>query len=235
MHIVPDYTYYTYWHKKLSGDSTPASFSETADKKIKLIVDRYVWGNKEMQQRACSFLKQLPSPYFLDDFECRVDEALKNKNKINLDEPLFYRIMKESFVTTTTSSFDNLLKESVKRFKEGVPENRNLYCPGVFEKESGLLQAKGAEKMTFIKEQYRWENAEALELACHLLTTFSIQFLSHDGLIRRLDNKLIETKQSTVDETLLCQVMKESFTESTETIFTNLLKMHVKQPPNENI
>jgi hypothetical protein len=223
MHIVPDYTYYTYWHRKLSGKLPPASFAETADKKIKLIVDRYVWQNKEMQQRAYSFLKQLPSPYFLDDFKCRVDEAMKEKNRINLDEPLFYRIMKESFVTTTTSSFDNLLKESVKQFKEGVPENPHLYYSAVFGKESSPLQAKGAEKMTFLKEQYRWENTEALELACHLLSTFSIQFLSHDGLIRRLDNKLLEKENSTVNETLLCQVMNESFTEATETIFTNLL------------
>ncbi len=223
MHIIPDYTYYTYWHRKVSGDSPPASFSETADKKIKLIVDCYIWQNKEMQERAYSLLKQLPSPYFLDDFKGRVDEAMKNKNKMNLDEPLFYRIMKESFVTTTTSSFDNLLKKSVKQFKEGVSKNQNRYTPAVFEKGVSPLQAKGAEKMAFIKEHYRWKNTQAFELACHLLSTFSIQFLSHDGLIRRLNNKLFETKKSTVDETLLCQAMKECFTESTETIFTNLL------------
>ena len=235
MHIIPDYTYYTYWYRKLSEDSKHAPFTEMADKKIKLIVDCYVWQNKEMQERAYSFLKQLPSPYFLDDFRSRVDQAMKNENTMNLDETLFYRIMKESFVATTTSSFDDLLKASVKQFKEGVSQNQNLYKTAVVGHGTSLFQAKGTEKIHFIKEHYRWENTDTLKLACHLLSTFSIQFLSHDGLIRRLDNKLIETKKSTVDETLLCQVMKESFSASTETIFANLLKIHAQQPPNKKI
>jgi hypothetical protein len=232
MHVVPDYTYYTYWHRKLSDDSKHTPFSETADKKIKQIVDSYVWNNKEMQKRAYSFLKQLPSPYFLDDFKSRVDTAAKNGNKKNLDEILFYRIMKQSFVTTTASSFNRLLKESVKQFKGKVSENQNLYKHAVVKHGAASLQTKGAEKMSYIKEHYQWESTKALELACHLLSTFSIQFLSHDGLIQKLDNKLIETKNSTVDEALLCQAMSESFTESTEAIFTNLLTMHVRQPLN---
>ena len=235
MRIIPNYTYYTYWQRKFSGESKQDPFSEKADKKIKLIVDNYVWKSKERKERAYSFLKRLPSPYFLDDFSSRIDEAMKNKNGIHLDEALFYRLMKESFVTTTTSSFENLLKESVEQFKERVSENQNLNKPAVVVHETTSFQAKNAEKMTFIKEHYRWESTEALELACHLLSTFSIQFLSHDGLIRKLDNKLIKTKKSTVDETLLCQVMKESFSESTEKIFTNLLTIHAQQLPSRKI
>jgi hypothetical protein len=230
MHIVSDYTCYTYWYGKLSGNSKHVPFSETADEKINLIVDRYAWRNKELQGRAYAFLKQLPSPYFLDDFRSRVDEAMKSKNKMTVDETLFYRIMKESFVTTTTSSFDKLLKEFVKQFKAGVSQNRNLYKPVVAGQGTASLHAKGIEKMTFIQENYRWESTDTLELACHLLSTFSIQFLSHDGLIRKLDKKLIETNKSTVDEVLFCQVLKECFSASTETIFTNLLKSHALHP-----
>jgi hypothetical protein len=235
MHIVPDYTYYTYWHRKFSGSSKHLTFAERADKKIKLILDRYTWENKKMQERAYAFLKQLPSPYFLNDFSCRIDEAMKNKNRMNLNEILFYRIMKKSFVTTTTSSFEDLLKKSVKQFKEGMSENKNLNNPAVIAHATTPFQEKSAEKMTFIKEHYRWESTGTLELASHLLSTFSIQFLSHDGLIQKLDNKLIETEKSIVDETLLCQVMKESFTESTEAIFNNLLPIHFQEPPNEKI
>ena len=153
---------------------------------------------------------------------------MKNKNGIHLDEALFYRLMKESFVTTTTSSFENLLKESVEQFKERVSENQNLNKPAVVVYETTSFQAKNAEKMTFIKEHYRWESTEALELACHLLNRFSIQFLSKDGLIKRLENKLAETKRTTIDEKLLCQIMKEFFSASTETIFTYLLNTHVQ-------
>jgi hypothetical protein len=157
---------------------------------------------------------------------------MKNKSRMHLDETLFYRLMKESFVATTTSSFENLLKESVKQFKEETSQNHNLYKPGVANQNSAFLRAKGAEKMTFIKEHFRWESTEALELACHLLNRFSIQFLSKDGLIQRLENKLAETKRTTIDEKLLCQVMKEFFSASTETIFTYLLSTHVQKFSN---
>ena len=159
---------------------------------------------------------------------------MKNKNKTILDEVLFYRTMKESFVAITTSSFNNLLKESVKQFKEGVSQNQNLLPPAVAGQGTAALQAKGAEKITFIKEHFRWESTDVGKLACHLLSKFSIQFLFHDGFIQRLDNRLIETEKSTVNETLLCQVMKESFSSSTEAIFNSLLKMHVPRSPNED-
>ena len=86
MHIVPDYTYYTYWSRKLSPGTKHVSLSEKANKKIELIRKRYVWNNKQMQDRACSFLKRLPSPQFLDDFSSRLEKTMKKRDIKNIDE-----------------------------------------------------------------------------------------------------------------------------------------------------
>jgi hypothetical protein len=235
MHIVPDYTYYTYWRRKLSPATKPVSLSEKANKKIELIRKRYVWGSKQMQDHACSFLKRLPSPQFLDDFSIRLERTMQKRNRKNIDAALFYQTIKKSFVTTTTSSFDDLLKATVQQFKEDISQNRDQYEVALVQQNPFQMQTSSAEKLTFIREHYRWENNLTLELACHLLSKFSIQFLSSNEFIRRLDNKLVQAKKSTVDENLLCQVMRESFKASTETVFTNLVKIHVQAPLKETI
>ena len=195
MHIVPDYTYYAYWSRKLSPGTKHVSLSEKANKKIELIRKRYVWDSKQMQDRACSFLKRLPSPQFLDDFSTRLERTMKKKNSKNIDEALFYQVIKESFVTTTTSTFDNLLQATVQQFKEDISQNRGQNEAVLIQQNPFQMQAASAEKLTFIREHYRWENSATLELACHLLSRFSIQFLSSNEFIRRLDNKLVQAKK----------------------------------------
>ena len=232
LHIVPDYTYYSYWGNKLSPGTKPVSFSEKIDKHIELITECYVWKNEEIQERACFFLKRLPSPHFLDDFSSRLDDAMKNKNGKSIDEALFYKIMEESFVTMTTASFDKLLKGSVKQFKEGVSLNHPPNKSAVVQQNTGPFQATSAEKISFIKEHYEWENDDTLELACHLLNRFYIHFLTGDDFIKRLDTILKEVNKSKVDESLLCQAMKDCFSATTTTVFTNLLKTYA-QPHGE--
>ncbi len=235
MHIVPDYTYYAYWSRKLSPGTKYVSLSEKAHKKIELIRKRYVWNNKQAQDRACSFLKRLPSPQFLDDFSNRLEKTMKQRNIKNIDETLFYQIIKESFVTTTTSSFNNLLQATVQQFKEDISQNQGQDEAVLDQQHHFHMQAASAEKLTFIREHYRWENNETLALACHLLSRFSIQFLSSTEFIRRLDNKLVQAQKTAVDENLLCQVMRESFSAATETVLTSLVKTHVQPPLNETI
>jgi hypothetical protein len=235
MHIVPDYTYYAYWNKKFSPGTRPTSLSQKANQKIELIRKRYVWDSKQMQDRACSFLKRLPSPQFLDDFSTRLERTMKKQNRKNIDEVLFFKVIKDSFVTTTTSAFDNLLQATVQQFKDDISQNRGQNEAVLVQQNPFNRQGPRAEKLTFIREHYRWENSSTLELACYLLSKFSIQFLSGNEFIKGLDNKLVQAKKDTVDENLLCQVMRESFSAATETVFTNLVKTHVQQPLHETI
>ncbi len=235
MHIVPDYTYYAYWNRKLSPGTKHVSLSEKANKKIELIKNRYVWDNKQMQDRACSFLTRLPSPQFLDDFSSRLEMTMKKQNRKNIDEALFYKVIKDSFVTTTTSTFDNLLQATVQQFKDDISQNRGQNEAVLIQQNPFTIQAARAKKLTFIREHYRWENSSTLELACYLLSKFSIQFLSSNEFIKSLDNKLVQAKKDTVDENFLCQVMRESFSAATETVFTNLVRTHVQKPLHETI
>ena len=235
MHIVPDYTYYAYWNRKLSPGTKHVSLSERAHKKIELIKKRYVWDNKQMQDRACSFLKRLPSPQFLDDFSTRLERTMKKQNRKNIDEALFFKVIKDSFVTTTTSAFDNLLQATVQQFKDDILQHRSQKEAVLIQQNAFTIQAARAEKLTFIREHYKWENSATLELACYLLSKFSIQFLSSNEFIKALDNKLVHAQKDTVDENLLCQVMRESFSAATETVFTNLVRTHVQNPLHETI
>ena len=232
MHIVPGYAY---WRRTLSPETKHISLSEKAHKKIELIRNRYVWDNKQMQDRSCYFLKRLPSPQLLDDFNTRLDRTMKQQNRKNIDEALFYKVIKDSFVITTTSSFDNLLQATVQQFKDKISQNRDQIEAVLIQQNLVTIQGARAEKLTFIREQYRWENRATLKLACYLLSRFSIQFLSSNEFIKNLDSKLAQAQKATVDENLLCQVMRESFSAATETVFTNLVRTHVQNPLHETI
>jgi len=230
MDVLPDYTCYAYWTKGSSSGPETGTWEEGVNNKIALLKGRYPWKDEEAEKHAYSLLKRLPSPRFIDDFTVRLEEQMKREGKKHMNEELFYRVMEESFAKTTESAFDHLLKGQIEQFK-AVPsqdKNRPMDYAVYHGRNSPREDVEG--KIAIIKERYTWETGQTRELAGYLLTRFSLQFLTGDTFIKKLDEKLGQEKTGILSEALLCRVMQEYFTATSRTVFNNLRKTYIEQP-----
>jgi len=226
MDILPDYTCYAYWTGGKASGSQTSPMEETMDKQIEEMEKRYAWEDQQAEKRAYTLIKGLPSPHFIDDFTARLERQLKNGEKKHLDEKIFYRIMEESFVKTSESAFDHLLQACIQQFKAAtvptqVPHLEYTAYPGSIASREDV-----DGKIAFIKERYNWDSLHTRDLAGCLLNRFSIQFLTGDDFIKRLDEKLTQEKSDTLGEKLFCRAMKEHFAATCKTVFRNLMKSH---------
>jgi len=230
MDVLPDYTCYAYWTKGSSSGTDASPWEQAVDDKIALIRERHAWKDKQAEKHAYSLLKRLPSPRFIDDFTVRLAEQMKREGKKHMNEELFYRVMEESFVKTAEAAFDRLLKGQIGQFKAAPSPGANRHMdyasyPG---RDSPREDVEG--KIAFIKERYTWETDQTRELAGYLLTRFSLQFLTGDTFIKKLDERLAHEKTDTLSEPILCRAMQECFTATSRTVFNNLRKTYLGQP-----
>jgi len=207
MHIVPDYTYYAYWTKKLSTETQAPTYTHYRDRNR---IDTHYLSRKgtfiPVSQKGLPYVSgQALGP-------ARTGEE----------------VMEESFVSATVSTFKQLLTKYVQQFKEKEVLKGDYYKPG-----SGSLDAvpvfdRVREKITFVREYYDWENEETQELACYLLERFPSLLLPGD-LIKRVDEKMKEENKNRVEEALFFQAMEETFLVTATVTLDNLIKRYAQQ------
>ena len=202
MHIVPDYTYYSYWTKKLSPGLKAPSSAQYFD--------------RNRIDALCTSRKGAFIPVIQKGAPCRSVQALEPARTGE-------EVMEENFVSTTVDTFKYLLTKYVQQFKEEKGMDRDYSKP-----EFGSLPAvpvfdRVREKITFAREYYDWENEATRELASYLLERFPSLLLPGD-LIKRVDDKMEEENRNTVDEALLFQAMEETFLVTATVTSDNLKK-----------
>jgi hypothetical protein len=223
MDILPDYTCYAYWTGGKSSGSQTSPMEEMMDQQIDEMEKRYAWEDRQAEKRAYTVIKGLPSPHFIDDFTARLERNSKNGAGKNLDEKLFYRTMEESFVATSTSAFEQLLDACMGQFKSAAVSGRAPHAEYTAYPGSSSFRDDVDGKIAFIKERYNWDTLHTRDQAGYLLHRFSIQFLTGDDFIQRLDETLRQEKADTLGETLFCRAMKEHFAATCRTVFSNLM------------
>lgn len=229
MDCLPDYTCYAYWTGDNASERKTYVLEETVNKKIAQMENRYTWIDQQAEKRACTLIKGLPSPHFIDDFTARLEQELKNRGEKRLDEKIFYRTMEKSFVRTSESAFDHLLNACIQQFKEASvpgpsPQLVPAACPG------GNPSREDVDgEIAFIQERYNWDTLHTRDLAGYLLRRFSIQFLTGDDFTQRLDETLEQETTDTLGEELFCRAMKEHFAATCSAVFRSLMKSHVQQ------
>ena len=108
MHIVPDYTYYSYWTKKLSPGLKAPSSAQYFDRNR---IDALYTSRKG----ACIPVTQKGAP-------CRSVQALEAARTGE-------EVMEKSFLSTTVDTFKCLLTKYVQQFKEEKVRGRDYSKP----------------------------------------------------------------------------------------------------------
>jgi hypothetical protein len=135
--------------------------------------------------------------------------------------------MEESFVQTSTSAFKQALTTSVKQFKSAAPSSRTPHLEHTAYPGSRSFREDLDGTIALIKDRYNWESLYTRELAGYLLNRFSIQFLSGDDFVKRLDEALVRENADLLGEKLFCRVMEEHFAATCRAVFKNLMKSRV--------
>lgn len=225
--VLPDYTCYAYWSSGNSFRSQTNLMEETMDKHIAEMEERYVWEDQQAEQRAFTVIKGLPSPHFIDDFRARLERQLHKEGENHMDETRFYRLMEESFVETSTSAFKQVLTTSVQQFKSDTRSSRTPHPASTAYSDSRPFREDPDGTIALIRERYNWESLYTRELAAHLLNRFSIQFLSGDDFVKRLDEALVRENADLLGEQLFCRSMEEHFAAACRAVFKNLMQSRV--------
>ncbi len=197
---------------------------------VEFLQETYLWKNKEVWQRARTFLSLFPSRPLLENFTKRIKNTREQSKHKQIDEGILLRLMKESFVETSVASFEMLLDRYIQEYKKVSPLHHKQ---SRFSTEHHLLISQreiSATKIAFIKEHYRWKNDDIMKLTFYLLSRFPVQFLSDNSFIRRLDIKTTK-RNKTVDETILRQAMAEHFLSITKKTFAKIAERHFSTFP----
>ena len=226
--IAPDYTCYAYWSGSKAPGSRCSPLEETMDQQIAEMGKRYAWEDQQTKHRADTMIRGLPSPHFIDDFRARLERQLPKGGGKHVDEKLFYRIMEESFVHTSASAFEQALTACIGQFKSAALSGRAPQpdCAAYPGGGSSRLDPDGT--IALIKERYQWESLYTRELAGYLLNRFSIQFLTGNEFIKKLDDVLARENTDRLGETLFCRAMQEHFVATCGRVFKNLMQ---SRPP----
>jgi hypothetical protein len=225
--LLPDYTCYAYWTGGKASGSQTCPTEDTMDKHIAEMKKRCVWGDQQAESRAYTVIKGLPSPHFIDDFRARLERQLQKGGGSHVDETRFYRLMEESFVETGTAAFKQVLTASVKQFKSAARPGRTPHLEYTAYPGSRSFREDLDGTIALIKERYNWESLYTRELAGYLLNRFSIQFLTGDDFIKRLDEALVRENADLLGEKLFCRTMEEHFAATCRAVFKNLMKSRI--------
>jgi hypothetical protein len=226
--VLPDYACYAYWTGGTASGPRQIAMEETVDKQIAEMERQYVWKDQQAAKHAYSLIKGLPSPHFIDDLTVRLEQQLKQGAGNHLDEKRFYRIMEESFVKTSTAAFEQLLAACRSQFKSATVSSRAPHVESTAYAGSNSFREDVEGKIALIKERYRWDSLHTRDLAGCLLNRFSIQFLTGDDFIKKLDEMLAREQAEMLGEQLFCRAMKEHFAATCGAVFKNLMqsRMH---------
>ncbi len=225
--VLPDYTCYAYWSSGNSSRSQTNPMEDTMDKQIAEMEERYVWEDQQAEQRAYTVIKGLPSPHFIDDFRARLDRQVQKEGGNHVDETRFYRLMEESFVETSTSAFKRVLTTCVEQFKSAARSSRTPHPEYAAHPGGRSLREDPDGTIALIRARYNWESLYTRELAAHLLNRFSIQFLSGDDFVKRLDEALVRENADRLGEKLFCRAMEEHFAAACRAVFKNLMQSRI--------
>ncbi len=225
--VLPDYTCYAYWTGGTASGACRRPTEETVNKQIAEMEKRYAWEDQPAADRAFTVIKGLPSPHFIDDFRARLERQLPREGGKHVDEALFYRLMEESFVQSSASAFKQVLSACVEQFKSAAVSSRAPHleytaCPG-----SRPFREDHDGAIAFIKERYTWDSLHTRELAGYLLNRFSIQFLTGNTFIKKIDEVLVRENADRLGEKLFCRAMEEHFTATCRAVFKNLMQSRV--------
>jgi len=189
IHLVPDYTYYSYWIKKLTPGSKTSTSTHYFDRNR--TDTRYTFSEGTfipVSRKGAPYVSvQAPGP------------AAKQEE-----------VIKENFVSATVDTFKHLLTQYAHQFKVEKVINGEHYKPASGSLHGVPVCDRVREKITFVREYYDWENEATRELASYLLERFPSLLLPGD-LIRRVDKKMEEESKKKVDEALFLRAMEETF------------------------
>jgi len=234
-HIVPDYTYYSYWYRTLSP-GTPRSYGNSlmvkSEKMIETFKESCPWDREETRNLAGYLLKKIHFILAVEDLSERLRDRMRKEKREKVDEAILCQVIEESVAARTRANFNSMVEIYVQEFKEGKPVFRTNHASGG-EELNGLLPDKSGEKIASFKTKYRWASEEARKFAGFLLEKLPFPLVT-DDLSKRLDEKIKEENREKVDEILFCHVMEESFLATTLPVFNTMIKKYVEDYKKDN-
>ncbi len=212
-HIVPDYTYFSYWAQKLLPFEQDAQVA-TAEK-IDGLINSYEWEKPETKKLAAYLLRsRMLFPADIEDIGKRIDEKMQSERAALVNEELFCQAYKETFL------YGKVVNHMGKKLLQYVREYRENHTAAGF---SGRLP----ENIQAVIDKYTWDNDQTKGLAAYILSKIT------ESIAGDFDIKLQETTSAVpgqkVTETMFCNAFLQYNLAVFNAAFSNEIDKQIRQ------